>query len=209
VLGRGLALLVPLVACAVVLAFANPADAHFQTYEYTLSGCPADYSRQVDPINIVFWNKADGGTTKSNVQFHPLWYVGGGSTQYFSSHSVCGVMYSQDASNCAICTRYHIRYRKTYHSDDVLGTTSRGDAHHEDWVTTCHFGLGGHAVDKNGDNGSGFDQGRRKLRLGFDGQPGHPWYSTFWDNMRNFKQCDGDYAGSDGYTVYIKLPHDH
>jgi hypothetical protein len=207
-LSRSLGVLT-LLAVGALVASTRAGQAHFQTYEYTLKDCPASYDDQVDPVNIVFWDKADNGTTKKNIQYHPIWYVGGGSTQYFSSHGVCGEMYDQEATNCAFCTRFHIRYKKTYESDAQLGVTSRGDAHHEDWVVTCHYGLGGHAVDKNGDNGSGFDQGRKKMRLGFDGEPGHPWASHWWGNTRNFKQCDGDYAGSDGYTVFIKLPHDH
>jgi hypothetical protein len=207
----GFAVLIPLVltALALVLAFARPADAHFQTYPYTLNGCPADLSRTVDPVNMVFWNKADGGTTKNNIGYHTGWTNHSGSTQYFSSHSVCGEMYDQTANGCVACTRTHIRYKKTYDNDSTLGITSRGDAHHEDWVQTCHYGAGGHAVDANGSSGSGFDQGRKLVRAYFDGDPGHPWYSNYWGNTRNFKQCDGDYAGSDGYTVYIKLPHDH
>ena len=33
---------------------------------------------------------------------------------------------------------------------------------------------------------------------------GHGWYSEFWGNTQNFQQCDGDYAGSDGYTVFSR-----
>jgi hypothetical protein len=200
----------PIVLAAALLALAAPgkAEAHFQTYEYTLSSCPATFDHQVDPINMVFWRYADNPTTKNAIQFHGPWQVGGGSTQYFSSHGVCGAMYDQEATSCPACTRFHIRYKRTYEDDVNLGQTSRGDAHHEDWVPTCNYGLGGHAVDKNGPEGSGFDQGRRKLRLAFDADAEHPWYSKFWANQRNFKQCDGEYAGSDGYTVYIKL-HDH
>jgi hypothetical protein len=198
-----------LVIIATLAAFARSADGHFQTYAYTLSSCPASYDHQVDPVNMVFWNKADGGTTKNNIGYHTGWSHHSGSTQSFSSHDVCGEMYDQTANGALDQTRFHIRYRKTYHSDDILGVTSRGDAHHEDWVDWCNYGFGGHAVDKNGDTGSGFDQGRKRIRAYFDGDPGHPWYSKYWGNDRNFKQCDGDYAGSDGYTVFIKLPHDH
>jgi hypothetical protein len=196
------------VAIATVAGFGARADAHFQTYEYTSKGCPlSDYS-DVDPVNMVFWNKADNGTTQGNIEYHTGWGNHSGGTQYFSSHDVCGAMYAQIANGGVSESRFHIRIKKTYHGDDTLGTTSRGDAHHEDFVL-CNDLKPGHAVDSNGDQGSGFDQGRKRIRAYFDGDPGHPWYSKYWGNTRNFKQCDGDYAGSDGYTVFIKLPHDH
>jgi hypothetical protein len=190
--------------------------AHFQTYPYTLKGCPASPARQVDPINIVFTGYADGRTTVNHIGYHTSWDRRGGTTQYFSSHHVCGEMYAQKATGCGLfnlgtiaCDRFHIRVKKTYHGSD-LGVTTRGDAHHEDWLATCNYGIGGHAVDRNGSNGSGFDQGRRQMRSAFqDGfdAGNHRWFSRYWDNRRNFKQCDGDYAASDGYTVFIRLHH--
>ena len=81
--------------------------------------------------------------------------------------------------------------------DDTLRWTTIGDAHHED-LTYC-----GHAVDANGSTGSGFDQGRRELRIQME-NGGHGWYSEFWGNTQNFQQCDGDYASSDGYTVFSR-----
>jgi len=208
--------------CGGVLFGGSTGQAHFQTYEYTLKDCPAAYKRQVDPINIVFPGYADGPTTVNHIQFHTKWDAGGGSTQYFSSHGSCGAMYKQRAWACPLgtvpsfaCDRFHIRVRKTYHSDGTKGETATGDAHHEDWVDDpfnpgCLVPsvIGSHAVDKNGSNGSGFDKGRREMRLAFnDGYAAgnHWWYSEYWNNRRNFKQCDGDWARSDGYTVHIRL----
>jgi len=34
---------------------------------------------------------------------------------------------------------------------------------------------------------------------------GHSSYRVWWGNTQSFKQCDGDYAGSDGWTVFIEL----
>jgi hypothetical protein len=59
-------------------------------------------------------------------------------------------------------------------------------------------------ADANGPSGSGFDQGRNSLKLSFV-NAGHTWYPAWWGNTQNFQQCDGDYAGSDGYTYYIHL----
>ena len=88
------------------------------------------------------------------------------------------------------------------HTDDDLGWTAVGAAHHEDLVlfpVPC-----GHAVDSNGSRGSGFDQGRDELRDRF-AAAGHAWYRVWWGNTQSFKQCDGDYAASDGWTVFVQL----
>ena len=89
-------------------------------------------------------------------------------------------------------------------ADPVWGRTARGDAHHEDTIVYP----GCHAVDANGPDGSGFDQGRRRLRELF-AAGGHGWRSQFWGNTRSFRQCDGDYAGSDGYVVFLRVDHAH
>ena len=199
-------------ALAVVvtaLVCATAANAHFQTYPYTLKSCPASYDAHVDPVNFVFTRSGDGPTMVNAIKAHTsLDDSTRGTVQSFSSHGVCGEMYASQATGCwngtTLCTRFHIRVKKTYEGDPYLGVTGVGDAHHEDWVQTCNYGAGGHAVDANGSNGSGFDQGRRALRIAFE-NAGHGWSSKFWDNKRNFKQCDGDYAGSDGYTVYVSL----
>jgi hypothetical protein len=67
-------------------------------------------------------------------------------------------------------------------------------------VTSC-----GDAVDANGSDGSGFDQGRCELGSSFNRQ-GFPIDHGNWGNTQNFKQCDGDWAGSDGTGNRIKLP---
>jgi hypothetical protein len=177
--------------------------AHFQTYPYTLSECPAAYNGQVDPVNFVFWDAGSSAWALSNVVAHAGWTNTAGSTQYFSDHGSCRAMDWQRASACGICTRFHIRVEATFDSDPTWGATSRGDAHHEDAVWYC-----GHAVDANGPSGSGFDQGRRELRRRLE-TGGHGWQSHYWGNTRNFRQCDGDYAGSDGYTVFVRIAHTH
>jgi hypothetical protein len=62
----------------------------------------------------------------------------------------------------------------------------------------------GHAVDSNGPGGSGFDQGRDELVRRF-ASAGHPAERVWWGNTQSFKQCDGDYAASDGWVVLIEL----
>lgn len=198
--------LVSMAVAIVALSGSASSWAHFQTYEYTLSGCPASSDRQVDPVNFVFWSSGSSSNALSNVSFHAGWANTSGTTQYFSDHNVCRAMDGQRASGGSTSSRFHIRVEQIADSDPIWGTTSRGDAHHEDFVWTCL--PPSHAVDKNGSNGSGFDQGRRELRTKLEAG-GHAWESHYWGNTRNFQQCDGDYAGSDGYTVFVQITHRH
>jgi hypothetical protein len=193
--------LVVVVAGVVVVAlgvFARAAFAHFDTGYYTHSDCPADNYDRVDPINIVFWDWGTWDRAASQTESHAGWTWTGGSTQTFVDHGDCYDLTTQRASGSVLSSRFHIRLHPI-HWDDTLGWTTVGDAHHEDFVWYC-----GHAVDANGSDGSGFDQGRRALRIAFE-NAGHGWYSRFWGNTQSFKQCDGDYASSDGYTVFIRL----
>lgn len=183
---------------AAAAVFAGAALAHFNTGLYTHSNCPADNYDRVDPLNIVFYDWGTWGRAVNQIQAHARWFDDGGSMQTFVDHGDCYNMVTQRASSGVVSTRFHIRLHPI-HYDDALGWTTVGDAHHEDLVWSC-----GHAVDKNGSNGSGFDQGRRELRIRFE-NAGHSWYSRFWGNTQSFKQCDGDYASSDGYTVFIHL----
>jgi hypothetical protein len=199
------------IGCAIVGATlailagvrAGGASAHFQTYPYTLTACPASYEHQVDPVTDVFYGAATGARVLNHIRFHTGWTDAGGSTQYFSSEGVCGAMYGQLASGSVLQSRFHIRIRRTYDDDPVWGMTARGDAHHEDFVWYC-----GHAVDKGGVStglASGFDQGRRALYDAFSGAHTYGG-ATYWGNTREFKQCDGDHAGSNGYVDWWRIP---
>ena len=108
-------------------------------------------------------------------------------------------MHTQRASGLG--SRFHVRVRGQ-HQDPALGWVAVAGAHHEDLVLfpiPC-----GHAVDSNGPGGSGFDQGRDELEQQLVAA-GHVSSRVWWGNTQSFKQCDGDYAGSDGWTVFISL----
>jgi hypothetical protein len=194
--------------CLLVLAaFASlamvsvpSAPAHFDsTSRYTHGDCPEATENRVDPINVVFSSWATWGRAASQIESHAGWTDTSGSGQTFVDHGACYAMHAQRASGTG--TRFHIRIRGQ-HSDAALGWTTTGDAHHEDFVTfpyPC-----GHAVDADGPEGSGFDQGRDELEERF-ASAGHATYREWWGNTHSFKQCDGDYAASDGWTVFIEL----
>jgi hypothetical protein len=189
---------VPLALVALVCA--APALAHFDAASrYTHRACPPSTSTRVDPLNVVFHGWGTWGRAVSQIESHAGWAVTIGSGQFFADHGGCYAMHAQRASGNG--SRFHVRVRGQ-HPDPALGWTATGDAHHEDLVA---FPLPcGHAVDSNGAGGSGFDQGRDELRDRF-AAAGHAWSRVWWGNTQSFKQCDGDYAGSDGWTVLVEL----
>lgn len=182
------------VATAAVLA--PQARADFQPGYYTHGSCAGTAASRIDPVNFAYWDWGTWDRAVSQTQTHAGWLDTGGSSQYFFDHGNCYTMTAQRADGGTASSRHHIRFHPI-HSDATLGWTTIGDAHHEDF-TYC-----GHAVDANGPSGSGFDQGRRQLRVLLE-NGGHGWYSEFWGNTQNFQQCDGDYASSDGYTVFSR-----
>jgi hypothetical protein len=193
---------------AVVLAAAGlalglvgtVAVAHLDsTSPYTHAGCPATPDNRVDPINVVFTGWGTWGRVESQIESHAGWTATSGSAQSFVDHGMCRPLHTQRASGER--TRFHVRIRGQ-HPDDTLGWTALGDAHHEDLVlfpVAC-----GHAVDSSGPEGSGFDQGRHELERRF-ASAGHSAQRAWWGNSRSFKQCDGDYAASDGWVTLIEL----
>lgn len=187
-------------AALAAAAIAAPAGAHFDsTSRYTYGGCPGTAENRVDPINVVFFAWGTWGRAVSQIESHAGWTNTLGSNEYFVDHGSCYLMHAQRASGTL--TRFHVRIRGQ-HEDDTLGWTTTGDAHHEDFVVfpvPC-----GHAVDSNGAGGSGFDQGRDELEARF-ASAGHPIFRVWWGNTQSFKQCDGDFAGSDGWTSFIRL----
>jgi hypothetical protein len=180
--------------------FASQAAAHFDAgSRYTHSDCPQTTENRVDPINVVFHSWGTWGRAVSQIESHAGWTNTAGSSQTFLDHGGCYPMHAQRANGSG--TRLHLRVRGQ-HSDPTLGWTATGDAHHEDLVVfpvPC-----GHAVDSNGPGGSGFDQGRDELGARF-AAAAHATYRRWWGNTQSFRQCDGDYAGSDGWTLFIVL----
>jgi hypothetical protein len=188
------------VSAAAAALFAASAAAHFDaTSKYTYAECPAAPENRVDPINVVFTAWGTWGRSVSQIESHTGWADTSGSGQAFVDHGTCYPMHAQRASREG--SRFHIRVRGQ-HVDTTLGWTSTGDAHHEDLVlfpVPC-----GHAVDSSGPNGSGFDQGRDEPEARF-ASAGHQTRRVWWGNTHSFKQCDGDYAASDGWTLFVEL----
>jgi hypothetical protein len=188
-------------AVGAALLLAGPsALAHFDTVDrYTHKACPASTANRTDPINVVFTRWGTWSRAVSQIASHLGWRTTTGTTQSFVDHGGCHAMHAQRASGNG--SRFHVRLRGQ-HWDPSLGWTTTGDAHHEDLVV---FPLPcGHAVDSNGSGGSGFDQGRNEVERRF-AAAGHATRRVWWGNTQSFKQCDGDYAASDGWTVLVDL----
>jgi hypothetical protein len=187
-----------LIAAAGVLA--GPALAHLDTTDqYTHQACPATAGNRSDPVNVVFTTWGTWGRAVGQIEAHAGWTTTSGSDQFFVDHGGCFEMHAQRASGEG--SRFHIRVRGQ-HRDPVLGWSAAAGAHHEDFVwfpSPC-----GHAVDSNGPGGSGFDQARDELVRRFT-SAGHSASRVWWGNTQSFKQCDGDYAASDGWTAFIEL----
>jgi hypothetical protein len=203
-----------LVVILAGLIFPGAGAAHFQSGGY--SHRDADCASRVDPITVVFYEWGWPDRVRNHLNRHGGWDGGDGGGQFFASHGNCESAQGHSESGCAVCTRYHIRLRKTEHAADDVGVTTTGTPHHEDWVKTCNGGFGGHAVDKGGvERGeglqSGFDQGRSRIYSILVGEPDHAYGgSAYWGNTQEFKQCDGDWAGSHGTVYWFEMPsYDH
>jgi hypothetical protein len=200
-MSRSIAAAVVALPALLLLGAPRLALAHFDTGDrYTHSGCPATASNRVDPINVVFTDWGTWGRTVSQIESHAGWRATSGSTQFFADHGGCYTMHAQRASGEG--SRFHVRVRGQ-HADSSLGWIATGGAHHEDVVlfpVPC-----GHAVDSSGPGGSGFDQGRDQLERSFAVAGGHLVERLWWGNTQSFRQCDGDYAASDGWTAFIEL----
>lgn len=184
-------------ATALLALFAlapSSAFADFNTSYYTYNTCDSPRT-QKDPVNVVFYgSRAWQSNTTNHVQGHTGWDNTSGSSQVTFSHGYCRGMTTRASGSGS---RFHIRMFQTYHLDDKGRYETVAAVHHED-LLPC-----GHAVDQNGSNGSGFDQGKWKLRDLLAGTH-HALASTQnWGNTNNFKQCDLQYASSNGYVAWF------
>jgi hypothetical protein len=189
-----------LLAAGCALTTAARTSAHFDASgRYTHRSCPGSASNRSDPVNVVFHGWGTWGRAQSQIESHAAWRSSSGSDQFFLDHGACSVEHAQRASGEG--SRFHVRVRGQ-HPDPLLGWAAAGAAHHEDLVLfpfPC-----GHAVDANGPGGSGFDQGRDALEAAFVAA-GHETSRAWWGNTQSFKQCDGDYAASDGWALFVGL----
>jgi hypothetical protein len=213
------------VVIGLVLLASPRADAHFAASLYTYSASDCRASSFVDPINAIFWGGAAGvSNAAEQIEDHTLFSYGledgwivnpAGGPQYFRDHGNCTSMDTDRAdANVGPYSRFHIRLEGLSNHGGP-GRMTIGDAHHEDYIAPfqgCGV-LGGHAVDKGTKEnptpqGSGFDQGRRRLVKAFRKYGRHHEVSVVSaGNTDPRKQCDGDWAGSDGKVAFFNVGH--
>jgi len=180
-------------------------------YSWSEEICTAADAEQVDPVGVVFQGShANGLGAAKAVQSHAGWAVATGDKQGLFVNMFGGGNYGCRSTTYQRASgslgRFHIRLWFIPASKEKPKLKTVGTPHHEDVVA---FPPCGHAVDSNGPTGSGFDWGRREVseRM-FEG--GHvAQINQYWGNTANFKQCDGDWAGSNGTGVRIPLNHAH
>ncbi len=193
------------------LAFAGASSADFPTFSHaytqrTGGDCQNDGS---DPVDALYYDHG-GATNATTVTANATgWNHNSGDPQWLSVHAAnggynCHLMDYQNASAGDLhITRYHIRIWGIPGSPPD-NHKSVGDAHHERIVPEDGCGdsvyPNGHSAD-----GSGFDEGREELGRQFIAD-GFRVTEDIWGNTANFKQCDGQFAGSNGVGVQIQLP---
>ena len=108
-----------LVVTLAGLIFPGAGAAHFQSGGY--SHRDADCASRVDPITVVFYEWGWPDRVRNHLNHHGGWEGGDGGGQFFASHGNCGSAQGHSESGCVVCTRYHIRLRKTEHAADDVG----------------------------------------------------------------------------------------
>jgi len=187
-------------------------------YAYGSDDCSGGLS---DPIGVIFKGKRGG---PSNVSAKIRAYTGWG---YDENGGAQGVKVKQkdgtykcrstdrsraEAPEYVPASRYHVRLWGVPATYETSVIKTVGTPHHEDWKTvspqnpdcTGKTGLGNHAVDQNGKDGSGFDKGRHQLKWKFEDYGYNPEVEE-WGNSEVFKQCDDGWAGSDGWGITIVI----
>ena len=200
-------LIVAAVVVGAALFVPVAAADHYQYwdgYSYGNSTC----TDRKDPVTVFFVKHGFTSYTNDNIKHHTSLDAGSspGAQKFWRS----GQCLSQtiDRSNCVIivCNRKHIRGRLSAFSTSVHGWQHGTTPHVEQWkpLPPC---WGNHAVNGNGPNGSGFDQGREYFRARFNPSHGVSFY--YWGNTQSMQQCNGNWAGSNGWVINIFLPHTH
>ena len=173
-------------------------------YSFSNESCS---SNLVDPVGVVFaGTNASAENAGNAMAYHANWYYGGAAGQSLNvfrqtSSRICKP--SNDGRNSVGLgpqgtSRFHARYWLSREIGEYPKTVAT--PHYE--RVTCGTN---HAVIGNG-NGPGGRSGftYAKLELG-----GHATSSVYWGNTRSFQQCNGNWAGGDGYLAVIYLNHLH
>lgn len=179
-------------------------------YSFSNESCS---SNLVDPVGVVFaGTNASAENAGNAMAYHANWYYGGAAGQSLNvfrqtSSRICKP--SNDGRNSVGLgpqgtSRFHARY---WLSREIGGYPKTVATPHYERVTcgTNHAVIG----NGNGPGGrSGFTYAKHELKQLFE-LGGHATSSVYWGNTRSFQQCNGNWAGGDGYLAVIYLNHLH
>ncbi len=217
-LGAGLALLVaPGAGSASVWpepdnqgpspAHVSPDGDHLGLYTYDSNTC--NPNSRSDPINIIFhgpFGESRFVNAHASDSSHGGWSDHPSTDQYFLDHGQCEVMdgTNADGPDFPPTDRWHMRYNQGPDVDPVWEQYTVAAAHHEDFIfPACH------AVDGNdNDPPGGFNKGRVEIWFKWTQEATDPHVNTWqedWDNVKRFKQCDNDFAWSNGLVFHIEI----
>jgi hypothetical protein len=175
-------------------------NGHIAVYSFTDAAC----TDLVDPISVVFFNRATTANVNTHAGHHGRWTYRDGTTQFFYDHR-CKQHASQAATrpSWGLPGRFHMRHAPN--TDAFWGTYSLATPHYED-TTWC-----GHAVDSNWDEAPGGFV-KAKWEIGYrwhnwnNGGGTHAFFtSEWWGNSDPQWQCDGQPAWNDGWTDLIRI----
>ncbi len=161
----------------------------------------------IDPVGVLFRGKrASAVNSRDEIKFHSDWNYDVHKEQHLYVKNKFGTFECREADRSVAnkpdfppSGRYHTRLWFVPHTNGSNDLWTVGTPHHED-LELC-----GHAVDENGSEGSGFDRGRHSLRIWFQTSRHTVKTGEKWGNTETAKQCDGGYAGSDGYGITVYL----
>ena len=215
-----------MLALATLLVAAPTTHAHFESapYNYGDGAC----TQAVDPINFGFYGD-QAWASKSSYMFG--FHLGWGETnvesgKYFFDHGVCEYQHFARASGTFYQTRFHTRGHRLRERDTRNRWETVTGTHFED--ITNSEGINPfpcHAVRENNPDGTGggFNYARDEARRGIPWPPhkdGWSYYVKYgetsspyslpyrlfaWGNTAAFRQCDGQYAWSDGWVDWKSM----
>ena len=193
------------VSLALVLFAPSRGDAHFvqSSYAFGANGCTVE--QRSDPVTMIFYGSlGTAAYSDATVRSFAGWTWRTGNDQWLQSHGLCNQFNFQDASAITL-TRYHVRLWQMPGLDLKDRYVTYATPHHEDFVIGGGCGIpGNHAIDANGSQGSGFDQGRTQLGT-IIGRTYPLGDIQNWQNTQTFRQCDGDLASSNGLVLWYRL----
>ena len=218
---------------AIALSTAPKAAAYAASAAYSTGGdSSCDGSSKTDPVGVLFrGGYASAGKVRKHIRRHSEWDYDVAKSQYLKvlANGLTGEYICKETNESladepdfnlnllhpAAKQRYHTRLWFVKATENKSERMTVGTPHHEEFVpylkivNSCKgvTGKGSHAIDEGGINqgkDSGFDMGRHRLKSRFD-EAGHPTQPEEWGNTYEKRQCNYNYAGSDGWGVTIRV----